>query len=374
MSTSFITKYMNKRGVVGPWEIKPKPQKSFSQIIVIPSYAESDFINKTLNSINNNDIDYLKSTLVIIVINNSTKSDDSIRINNQHTFDKIRLKNFNFSFGIIDAFNKGFEISEKYAGVGYARKIGIDLALNYIESSNTIIFCIDADTLVNKNYIKIVVDYFKYKQCKAAVVNFCHLYSTNLLEQKAIIEYENFLKYTAKSLRKAGSPYGYVAMGSTMICTVQAYCAIGGMSKKKATEDFYFLQELSKYSGIKRISQKLVYPSSRRDYRVYLGTGFRINQILNGFKIDNLYYSERSFTLLSSWLQLATNSSNLLLHDLIKKINSIDNQLYVFLKNQGLEKIWNNLQKNTKSTFHFRAQFHRWFDGLKTLRFLKYFT
>ena len=44
--------------------------------------------------------------------------------------------------------------------------------------------------------------------------------------------------------------------------------------------------------------------------------------------------------------------------------------LYIHL----LKDIWKNLQKNATSKLHFSKQFHRWFDGLKTIRLLKYFS
>ena len=42
-------------------------------------------------------------------------------------------------------------------------------------------------------------------------------------------------------------------MGSTIICSINAYIAVGGMVAKQATEDFYFLQQLAKYDNIHQI-------------------------------------------------------------------------------------------------------------------------
>ena len=61
-------------------------------------------------------------------------------------------------------------------------------------------------------------------------------------------------------------------MGSTIICRVDAYIAVGGMPKKKAGEDFYFMQSLAKHTDIFYIDDILVFPSSRSEKRVYLGT------------------------------------------------------------------------------------------------------
>ena len=137
-----------------------------------------------------------------------------------------------------------------------------------------------------------VLTYFDTTRAQAAVVGFSHLESNNKKEAEAIRQYEKYLLITAEKMRGAGSPYGYVAMGSTIVCTVGAYCAVGGMPRKKATEDFYFLQELAKYCGVHTIPQILVQPSSRQISRVYLGTGFRMEQIQKGLDIHSLYYSE----------------------------------------------------------------------------------
>ena len=67
------------------------------------------------------------------------------------------------------------------------------------------------------------------------------LYTVTLSnEEKAIRVYENFLCSTAKKLKRAGSPYGFITMGSAIAFTPDCYMKAGGISKKKATEDFKF--------------------------------------------------------------------------------------------------------------------------------------
>ena len=190
----------------------------------------------------------------------------------------------------------------------------------------------------------------------------------------AIKEYEEFLFLTARKIKDAGSPYGYVSMGSTMVCTAEAYMCAGGMPRKKATEDFYFLQELAKYCGVHVIPDVLVYPSPRPISRVYLGTGFHMKQVQNGFNIRNLYYSKHAFILLQKWISLGTAAWKMNLIELLQRIESQNIDVKNFLLNEGIEKIWENLQSSSPSENHFTKQFHRWFDNLKTIRFLKYFT
>ena len=369
-----IKTYLKKRGITCPWKIDPQPQKKFHQAVVIPAYGEAELLPHTLASLDANDTSILKDTLVVVVVNNSMNSPKSILKNNQTTLKILKSTQYNFTLGVVDAASPIFKLSTKHSGVGLARKIGMDLALPYISSTQSLIFCTDADTIVSKNYIEKVVKYFDKTRAQAAVVGFRHLESNNKKQEEAIRQYETYLFTTAEKMQEAGSPYSYVAMGSTMVCTVKAYCAVGGMPKKKATEDFYFLQELTKYCGVHTIPYILAHPSPRQISRVYLGTGFRMKQVQNGFDISTLYYSDVAFHLLSRWISLGSNAWKMKLSQLLKQTSTIHPNLTDFLQKEEIQNIWRNLQSNTTSESHFTKQFHRWFDGLKTIRLLKHFT
>ena len=168
------------------------------------------------------------------------------KITKKITLKKLKSVQYNFTLGVVDATSSGFELPDEHAGVGLARKIGMDLVLPHLSSTKSLIFCTDADTIVSKDYFEKVITYYNSMGSHASVVGFKHLESNDKKQEDAIRQYETYLLTTAKKMRDAGSPYGYVAMGSTIVCTVEAYCAVGGMSRKKATEDFYFLQELAK--------------------------------------------------------------------------------------------------------------------------------
>jgi len=373
-SLNNISTYLNKRGIFGPWKIGLPLNRTFNQAIVIPAYSEFKFISQTLESINKNKPELLNQTLVAVVINNTNNSPKSIKENNQLTLQKLNGDNYQFTHAVIDAASSGLELPLKHAGVGLARKIGMDLVLPHLISPKSLIFCTDADTKVSSDYLSKVTQYFDFHNTSAAVIGFDHLQSEDSAINDAIGKYENFLKTTAKKMKNAGSPYGYVSMGSTIVCTAEAYCAVGGMSRKKATEDFYFLQELTKYCGVHNIPEILVFPSSRPISRVYLGTGYRMEQMQKGFDITNLYYSDDAYRYLSKWLHLGGHAWEKSLHDLLKDIKSIHPNLIGFLKIEGIEIIWSKIQNNAPSALHFKEQFHRWFDGLKTIRFLKRFS
>ena len=373
-SLNNIHSYLKKRGVAGPWKISPEPSLKFDQTVIIPAYGESEYLPKMLASLNENNPSLLKNTLVVVVVNNAENSPEEIHRDNQHCLELINSSDYQYSLGIVDAFSKGLALSPKQAGVGLARKIGMDLVLPHLATPQSLLFCTDADTIVDKRYLEKVMEYFHTNNAKAAVVGFRHLESTDSELERAIRQYERCLLTTTKKMQAAESPYGYVAMGSTMVCTAEAYCAIGGMPRKKATEDFYFLQELTKYCGVHTIPDILVFPSPRPISRVYLGTGFRMQQIQKGLDINTLYYSDKIFLILSEWLKLGNSAWKVELSIILQKAKNIDPKLEVFLQNEGIEKIWYKLQSNAPSKSHFTEQFHRWFDGLKTIRLLKYFT
>ena len=366
--------YIKKRGITHPWKLSPKPKKKFDQIIIIPSLGESNHLPQTLLSINQNEKILLEDTLVIIVVNNSKNENVTIKNDNKKTLQILSNQKYIFFLTIVDATSSAFVLPSKYAGVGLARKIGMDLALPFLKSNKSLLLSTDADTILSPDYLQTILYYFNNFDINAAVVGFKHSISKNKHIEQAIRKYEKFLISTAQSIFKTGSPYGYVSMGSTMICTGMAYMAIGGMPKKKATEDFYFLQELAKFCGVFSIPKILVYPSSRPISRVYLGTGFRMAQAMEGFNINSLYYSNKSFILLKEWIQLGINSWKIDFYHLLKIIDEKNIYLKQFLLKEGIEKIWKNLQASSPTKIHYTHQFHRWFDGLKTIRFLKYFT
>ena len=219
--------YLKKRGISGPWKIKPLINRTFNQAIVIPSYSEFEFLPDTLESINQNKPELLNQTLVLVVVNNANNSPQSIKDNNQLTIRKINRNNYQFPHAVIDAASSGLELPLKHAGVGLARKIGMDLVLPHLLSSKSLIFCTDADTKVSPDYLSKIKQYFKADDASAAVIGFRHLESSDIANNDYIEQYEKFLKTTAEKMQRAGSPYGYVSMGSTIVCTEEAYCAVG---------------------------------------------------------------------------------------------------------------------------------------------------
>ena len=368
-----LKKYIKNKLASKKWSPHKSPIKlKYDFLITIPSYSEYDYINKTLESIGRQNQHLLDKTLVSITINNSNQEDSSIVSNNEKTYNELLKSNYNFEILLIDAYSKKKSVEIKNAGVGMARKIGVDSCLNYLHANSLIIF-IDADTTLSNNYLSKVYSSYEKYNWEGATVNFEH--NRDFPETAQFIaEYENFLKETSDKLSKSGSPYSYVPLGSTMISTLNGYIAIGGMNRKKAAEDFYFLQELEKYTGVHKINDILVYPSSRYLTRTYSGTSTRLKKCLDGeLDMKSFYYSDFSFEVLRKWIELALNSNQKKCELILIGAEKINLKLKEFLIEQNINKSWESIRTAPTDT-HFINQFHKWFDAFKTLKLLKLFS
>ena len=365
-------KYLDKHSLQHPYKQNGVvKKKSYKYFVVIPVFNEYNFIFDSLESINNSGELYLEDLLVVLIINNSIEDSKSIKENNYNTYQLVKQKTYKYEYVVIDCFSEKHQLKIKYSGVGFARKIGMDFVLKY-SKPDSIIFSLDADTIVHENYFDIISKAFQKLDFQACTINFQHQKSDNIIIEKAIREYEKKLKEIAVKIHNTGSIYGYVSMGSAIALTTLAYIKVGGMAKKKATEDFYFLQSLAKYTKIYQIHDILVYPSSRDQQRVYLGTGYRINEYKNNQKFINLDYSDNAYKNLELLLKIVKKSCKNEYSGLIKNLkNNCDKNVVDFLEFNNFHDIWIKFCNEAKNKKQFLVFFNQWFDALKTIKFLK---
>ena len=369
-----LKKYFNKRSLYGLGKPFKKINKTaYQYIIVIPCYNEFDYIFDTLASINKQKSNLLEDTLVIIVINNSESDHLNVKENNNKTHQSLIKKKYKYDFISIDCFSSKYQITKNVAGVGYARKIGLDFALEYALNSKSVLCCLDADTLIDDKYLDKISYNYVINKIDVGIINFKHQKSNNPILEQGIRRYENILKEIAQNIEKTGSPYGYVSMGSTITCNVKSYVACGGMNTKKATEDFYFLQSLAKYTKIEKIKDILVFPSSRNENRVYLGTGFRMGEYSKNKTFKNLDFNQDSYNQLSKIIKIVKKNSMKDGEVIFKELSSQLNKKSIsFLIEKKVESILDKFKKNAKDIKQYNLFFNQWFDALTIMKFLKY--
>lgn len=392
-----VTKYLAKYGMEG-WKIESASFDSISMAVVIPAIAEFDNIRTLLSSLAGNDPEFFNETLILFVVNNRRDVSEDIKSENKRTIrylsdiikginlrperfdeklqDKISLSGLRV--GLIDASSPGLELPEKEGGVGLARKIGMDLALSVFDynSANTpVLVCLDSDCTVKDNYISEIRRCFNGKgknSISAAVVDYFHTAPGNDESSLAIINYEIFLRYYVLGLTYSNSPFAFHTIGSTMICDYKSYIKIEGMNKRKAAEDFYFMEKLAKNYKIDKIKTTSVYPSSRGSWRVPFGTGQRVNRFLSHERDEYLLYSPRSFYLLKAWLEIFNSPENREGDQLIKQAEEIHPALAEFLKENNFQDSWIKIMKNSKNEEQIQRQKLFWFDGFRTLKLIHY--
>ncbi|MDP2037453.1 MAG: hypothetical protein Q8L04_08725 [Ignavibacteria bacterium] len=383
----YVTNYLRKFGFA-KWRLELSSYRLFQNIIVVPAIQESENIPKLLASLLQCDKSMFAKTLFIFVINNMESSasevkDDNLKLLNylrsvlqRNSVDELSKEIIasGMNVGVIDASSPGLEMPDKDGGVGYARKIGMDLALNYFDYTlqpPRILVCLDSDCVVSEYYLS-ALDEISEKKYSAGFFEYEHLLPEDDEEKSAIITYEIFLRYYVLGLKYANSPFAFDTIGSTMFCDAESYIRIGGMNKKKAAEDFYFLEKLAKITDINKMSSAKVFPSSRRSWRVPFGTGQRINRFFAGTHDEDSLYDPKSFEVLKLWLKLFFDGEILTAEEYINHAKQIDSSLADFLLKQSFPEAWTKIINETNKMDQLQKQKYFWFDGFRTLKLIHY--
>ena len=365
--------------------IEPAPCRLFHHAVVIPALAEADNLPDTLAVLAVNNHAVLSETMVLVVVNNSTETCADKVKDNQLLLSGLRNGGQRFCGGLvpgeslfwINASSPGLEISDK-GGVGEARKLGMDAVLPHLDFAarpvSPLIFCLDADTLVEPGYLSSAIDFFNcHPELAGAVFRFRHQDSNDSDESAAIARYELFMRYYTIALRLVGSPYAYYSLGSATVCTAEAYVRAGGMRERNGGEDFYFMQALQKTGGTGQINTSCVFPSSRPSDRVPFGTGPRIRDIMQG-KSLKFYHPAIFFELKKLYAAIGAIHSPqdfYRLPELVEEVLSPDAAL--FFKNNAFDKAWPDIFRHNRAFRERLAQaFNTWFDAFATLKFIHF--
>ncbi|HEY6626447.1 MAG TPA: hypothetical protein VIZ21_05795 [Ignavibacteriaceae bacterium] len=380
-----VADYLEKKSLK-KWNLEWNEFSGIQAAIVIPAICEFENIQRVLLSLAQNDKSSLQKSIVIFVINSSISSQQEVKDDNKSSLKFLRalmrenpsdqLSNqfiqSGIRIGLIDAASEGKEFDDDEGGVGLARKIGMDTALqvfDYSAPGKKIIISLDADCVVESNYLDKIIRTFTKLNFSAATVEFDHNFSEDGINRLGIISYEIFLRHYVVGLLFAKSQYGYHTIGSTIVCDHEAYIKVGGMNTKKAAEDFYFLQKLAKHYTINRICSTKVRPSARESWRVPFGTGRTMNDISSNKK-NILLYDADVYIILKDWLELLNSDLSLNSSLILKEAKIIHPELYNFLESRGFSKDWGKILENSKSMKQLDYQRKNWFDAFETLKLI----
>ena len=364
--------YLDRYGSPGPL-INSTPKKGLKIIVIIPCHNEPN-VTETLESLYNCELPdcYIE---IIIVVNHAENSADRIKKFNIKTVETLEKwitiqKSKRISTFVI----KAYDLSKKHAGVGLARKIGMDEAVRRFElihDKKGIIVSLDADSLCSAKYLlEIHKTYTKDPTTRAALLHFEHPLEGNMLPAvyHGIINYELHLRYYKNALKFTHFPYSYHTVGSCITVTSEAYQKQGGMNKRKAGEDFYFLQKIFPHGNIRNITDAKVIPSPRPSDRVPFGTGKAINKFLASPVNEYFTYNPKTFIDLKSLIFVIPdfytekNGSNIL--------QVLPPSIVAFLKSIDFEHNLFKIKKNSSSKTMFLKAFFQWFNGFIVLKYV----
>ncbi len=374
MLPAFVAKYLQTRAIQGPWQISGCSDKGFAGAVVIPALAESPHLFATLRSLAANPPELLECFLVLVVVNHREDTKTEEKEDNLRTLHRLAASEPELSslrLGWVDAASTGLEMPVKWGGVGLARKIGLDLTLSRLDfiGQAPILISLDADTLVEPSYLQAINHHFGNSHCGGAVIPFCHRSGANPAEQEAIDRYELFLRSYVLGLSLAGSPYAFHTVGSAMACTAEAYVRMGGMNRRPAAEDFYFLQQLHRTAGVEQLRGTTVFPSARPSHRVPFGTGRSISRSLMGERSAITFYRPDCFRILGEFLKVARDPDREGVA-LLAEAATISSHLSGYLESAGFIGVWENLRKNHRKVETLATAFHGGFDGLRTMKLI----
>ena len=368
----FADRYIEKN-IVFPEFIDSEVSPLVSMIVMIPCLNEPE-IFRALESLWS--CEPIRSYCeVIVVVNESENSTQSVKNFNQETHTKLfDWKKGNDRPNLILYPIYARSVNAKHAGAGMARKIGMDEVVRRFNALNRpegIIISTDADCLFSPNYLQRIEFVFaKDKSCFAATLNFKHrVYEMADPKQRHGIRlYEDYLHYYKKALDFAGFPDSIYTIGSAFAVRAGAYVKQGGMNRRQAGEDFYFLNKLTKLGKIIEINDAFVYPSARVSDRVPFGTGAAMTKWMNEDEDLTITYNFAAFLDLKVLFDKVDSLFRNRAEDVF--MASLPASVQEYLQTLEFSCKLDEINQNSSSLTSFRKRFFQFFDGFLILRFL----
>ena len=307
--------------------------------------------------------------LIITVVNCHENSPAEYKNDNLKLLEKLQNNFYQLSdLAVFDFTTAGKTLKN---GVGEARRKGMDYALgmfDYDDYDNAVIASLDADTIIKEDYFIRIREKFNANP-DAGVLTFNVKHQNDAANPEAITRYENYMQSYLEGLEFAGSPYAFYTVGSAFAVRAPAYIRAGGMRKIPAGEDFYFLQSAVKSSKVLHCKDITVHPSARNSLRVPFGTGTALLKITEN-PGEYAIFPHSCFEKLKILLNIASEPSNLAAPETF--LAAIPEDFRDFFIQHNFHETWRRVTLNIPSGKLPDAFLQHWFDGLKTLQFIKY--
>jgi len=366
-----------KKHTAGDSLIKAEPEKDLKYIVVLPAYLETR-LEEGLVSL----FEAISPSQVveIIIIINWPDDESPENIELSHTiFSSVKewAKQHSSKGKQFHVAEAGF-IPRKKAGVGFARKNGMDEAVRRFlraGQEDGVIISFDADTKCDPDYFVSIEEHFRLNPNTDG----CSIYFEHPLEgtdhpekvYTAITQYELHMRCYLHAIRYSGFPNAFYTVGSALAVRATSYCRQGGMNARQAGEDFYFLQKFFDLGNFTELRNTRVCPSPRPSLRVPFGTGKTMVQLLEsgqGMKS----YNPAIYDILKDFFALVPAMYNVKADIENPVLSQLHPCILQFLDECGFDYELRNIIENSGSLEAFTKRFYRYFNMFRILKFVKY--
>jgi hypothetical protein len=371
-----MTRYLRERRLYGP-QIDRPASADLGIVVVIPAKDEPALI-RSLESLLACDRPAV-DVEVIVVVNTGERDTPELVAENQQIAAEAatwaaRTSTPGLRFDILQMHG----LPKKHAGVGLARKIGMDEACHRLESignSAGVIACFDADSTCSQNYLVEIESLFReVGDLQACAIRFEHPLDGDEFPAEiyeAITLYELHLRYFVEAQRHAGFPFASHTIGSSMAVRCSAYQDQNGMNRRQAGEDFYFLHKFTPLGQVAELQSACVIPSPRPSHRVPFGTGKAIDAMIGSpdGELNYTTYAPQSFEDLRRFFGM--------IDELFPA--AVDREAYFERLPQTVKgffdgkDFWSRIDEmraNATSPATFRLRFYKWFNAFAIMKFL----
>jgi hypothetical protein len=374
---AFATEWLKKRALFPPL-FSEDPDINTGIIVVVPAFDEPG-IASLLDSLASCDEPRCRVELIIIVNANSTATGESLE-NNAVCIENIlewKKKNSGCFFRIY-YFNAGQPALDDW-GVGLARKTGMDEALrryDIVNDQDGLIVSLDADCTVEKNYFTAIYsDLYKRKDRKACSIRFEHPLAGQEFNEKVykyVTLYELHMRYFYQAVRYSGYPYAFHTIGSAMAFRASAYLKAGGMSRKEAGEDFYFIQKLIPQGGYFTLNSTIVHPSPRTSGRVPFGTGTVVSKMMDDSAGQLFTYNPEAFSELRDFFSTVERLSDAGVAEIQAFYFTLPAGIRSFISSVEWHDRLTEIDNNTSGKDSFLKRFYAWFNMFRIVKYLNH--
>ena len=370
----FATSYLQRHSYFGPF-IPVPPRDSTSLIVVIPCYNEPGILDSIVSLYKAARPSF--PVEVIVVVNSPLGTDRAAVLQNERTLHQVsrwsaQHSDPDFAVHAIDV--PPFPV--KHAGAGFARKTGMDEAAGRFDLLNNergIIASFDADSTCDPNYFTELEKCFSDDRTNGCTVHFEHPlhHPGNPILNNPIVKYELYLRYFVEAMRYSGFPWSFHTIGSCFAVNSGVYARQGGMNRKKAGEDFYFLHKLFPLGNFTELNSTRVIPSARISDRLPFGTGAAMRRLL-GTHGELPTYPPESFEELSDVfgaIEAFYRADDNAISDITGHFSPC---MLEYLALKGFAEAVVQANNNSAGPATFKKRFFIWFNGLRILQYLNF--